>query len=349
MSKNYYEILGVDKNASQDEIKKAYRSLSKKYHPDKNPDNPESEEKFKEVSEANEVLSDETKRRNYDTYGNAKGGGGGHEEDFEDLHNQFRSAFGFSRNMQPRGESIPAFVVLTLDEIKSGVKKTVKYNRHVICSSCGGNGAKHGKSLTNCSLCLGAKVLHRRVGHMTIETPCHHCGGHGHFITEKCDDCHGVGMTNKNMEIEISVPSGVFDGWKERISGYGHDSKSPKGAPGDLFIIIQQEEHPYLERQDDDLIYNLKLSFPDMVLGTKVEIPALGSKVTFDVPSNTQAGKIFRIKGYGLPSVVQKGFIGDLLVVVSVAIPESITDEEKKVLEKLRKSNNFISKNTYKK
>jgi molecular chaperone DnaJ len=350
MSENYYDILGVEKTATTEDIKKSYRKLAMKYHPDKAGEDKDAEEKFKKISEAYEVLADDTKRKNYDTFGNAKGRGDA--EDFNDLRSQFNSHFGAHfgnfEEMQQRGESIPVFVMINLGEMRSGVTKKIKYKKNVACSECGGNGSKHGKSLTNCSLCLGAGVLYRRMGPITQRTTCHHCGGNGQFITEECLNCHGAGMSQKDMELNVNIPPGVFDGWKDRIVGYGHDSYSGKGVPGDLFIIIQQEPHPHFERNGDDLIYRLELSFPDMVLGAKVEVPTLDGKVRFDVPPNTPMGKIFKVSGHGFPSIRHKGHTGDLLAIAVINIPESITIEEMKILDKLKKSDNFTSKNSVK-
>lgn len=347
--KDYYKILEVERTASQEQIKKAYRKLAVKYHPDKNPGDKAAEDKFKEVAEAYEILSDETKKANFDKYGDSKGPAGSASGGFDDLKQQYREAFSSFRSTVARGESLPVYVMLTLEEIKTGIKKTLKYKKNVLCTSCGGNGSKYGKSLTNCPLCLGAGALYSRIGSMTMGRTCHHCGGEGVFITEECDQCHTVGMIPKDMELDITIPAGVYDGWKSKLNGYGHDSYEVNGIPGDLWIIIQQEPHKHFERNGDDLIYKLSLSFPDIALGVKVEVPILNGLVNFDVPPNTPSGKIFRLKERGMPSSENKGHIGDLLVVVSVHVPDTISDEEKKILEKLRKSSNFVSNNAYKK
>ncbi len=349
MSKNYYDILEVSKTSTQDEIKKSYRRLSKLYHPDKaGAEDKEAEEKFKEIGEAYEVLSNEEKRRNYDTYGDPKGPKY-NEESFSDLRNQYRDAFstfGHGRGIV-RGSSIPYFLLLTLEEIKNGAKKRIKYKKNIVCNSCYGNGSKFGKSIVNCSLCSGSGMSYQQLGPMRIERTCHHCGGNGKFITEACDSCQTSGMVTKDMEMEIDMPAGVADGWKSRIVGYGNDALTENvggGIPGDLIIIVQEAKHKLFERQEDDIIYKLDLTFPNIILGTKVEVPTLDTPVSFNIPPNTSLGKIFRLKGRGIPSFVNKEFIGDLLVVVGATVPEQITDEEKEILEKLRKSDNFISK-----
>lgn len=344
MTKNYYKILGIKKDATKEEIQKAYKNLAKKYHPDKTGGN---EEKFKEILDAKDILSDDAKRSNYDTYGDPKGRVNG--ESFEDMASQFRASFHQQfRTSVNRGNSISCIVSLTLEEIKIGAKKTISYKKNTLCTSCNGNGSKYGTSLTNCSLCLGSGVLHRRVGPFTERSTCHHCGGHGHFITEECEPCKGVGMIQKDMLAKIDIPMGVFDGWETRVPGFGHDSSEENGMPGDLFIIIKQIPHPIFERSNNNLIYKLELSFPDIVLGVKVEIPTLNGLVAFDIPQNTKTGSAFKISGKGLPSIIQSGIIGDLLVVVTVHIPKIISEEEKEILNNLRKSCNFISKNTYK-
>lgn len=341
--KNYYEILGVSNTASADEIKKSYRKLANQYHPDKTAGDVALEEKFKEIAEAYEVLSNEDKRKKYDAKLS-----GAVDDGFDDLRNQFRDAFGAFRQRPPKGGSIGVVVEMTLEEILTGAKKIVNFNRNITCKSCSGNGSKFGKSFTNCAICLGSGKTYQQLGNFRIERTCHHCGGYGKFITEECNDCKGAGINSKNVVLEIDVPAGVFSGWKMAIPSYGHEHVSAAGLPGDLIIVIEEKHHAHFERNGYDLIYRMPLSFPDIILGTKVEIPTLDSKVAFDIPENTKPGKIFRLKGRGLPSIEQPGYVGDLLVMALADVPEEITPEEKKVLEKLKKSHNFISKNTYK-
>ena len=340
--RDYYDILGVDRTASEEDIKKAYRKLAIKYHPDKTGEDKEAEGKFKEVAEAYEVLSDNEKRKNYDAFGHNRPG-----DDFQDIRSQFNSAFGF-RTVVPRGQSIAVYIELTLEEIQKGAKKQITYTKNTLCQSCGGNGSKHGKSLTNCGICLGQGVVYHRLGPFVEPGPCNHCGGRGYFITENCDTCNGAGMTGTEMRMDLDIPKGVFEGWKAKLPGLGHDSHKASGQPGDLWILTQEKEHDIFERRGDDIMYELELSFPDIILGVKVEIPTLDGKVAFDVPTNTPIGKIFKIKGRGLPSAVHKGKVGDILVVTSIEVPFEVSEEDKKILEKLRKSNNFVSRNTHK-
>lgn len=342
--KNYYEILGVSNTATTDEIKKSYRKLALQYHPDKTAGDVALEEKFKEIAEAYEVLSDEEKRKRYDAKLS-----GGFDDGFEDIRSQFRDAFGTFAKQPPKGAGIGVVVEMTLEEIYKGAKKIISFNRNVVCKSCSGNGSKFGKSFTNCGICLGSGRVYQLLGNFRIERTCHHCGGHGKFITEECSDCGGAGVNSNNVVLEVDIPAGVFSGWKMAIPNYGHDHYSAKGAPGDLVIAVHEKPHEHFEKNGFDLLYKMYLSFPEIVLGVKVEIPTIDSKVAFDVPENTPPGKIFRIKGRGLPSISQPGYYGDLLVMALVDTPKEITPEEKKILEKLKKSSNFTSKNSYKK
>lgn len=345
MSKDYYSILEVDKTATQEEIKKSYRKLSKKYHPDKAGDDKDSIEKFKEVAEAYEVLSDEQKRKNYDKFGNPKGP----DESFSDIYSQFNNAFGNFRRGSGgivRGESMVFNMPVTLEEINTGISKKIKYNKNTMCKSCGGNGSKFGKSMSVCSSCLGSGMNNRNFGGMTISMPCGHCGGNGKFITEECNDCGGSGVSSSEVELDVQVPAGVFEGFKLRATGYGHDAfiESGNGIPGDLYIVFREVPHDTFERQGDNLICKTMVSFPDIVLGTKIDINTLTKKVSFEIPPNTPVGKMFKLSGCGLPSISRKGFVGDLIVVVGVDVPKQISEEEKKLLEELKKSSNFTSK-----
>lgn len=354
MAKDYYNILDVERNATEDQIKKAYRKLALKYHPDKAGDDKDAEEKFKEIAEAYEVLGDKEQKEYYDSYGVKKGSREEqttHHEDFNDLRAQFHNMFNFHQT-QPRGGHLRAYVVLTLEEMSTGTTEKVQYTKHVVCTPCGGNGSKHGKSFHTCTMCGGAGISqkHTSFGNNSFieQSICGHCGGHGRFITEVCDECHGNGMKQQEMELEMNFPAGVFEGYSVRASGYGHEVNVKNGIPGDLIITVQQAPHENFERNGDDLLYKLNLTFPDMILGTTVEIPKLAGKVKFDIPENTPQGKIFRIKGQGFPSLANPGHTGDFLVMANAVLPDSITIDEMKVLDKLRKSANFTSKNTYK-
>lgn len=347
-NKSYYEILGVERTASQDEIKKSYRKLAVQYHPDKTSGDAEAEEKFKEVVEAYEILSDEEKRRNYDAHGkkgqraNSNAG-----PSFDDIVNQFRAQHGFGfRNSVPRGEHIAVHISLTLEEIKNGAHKNVHFDRKTLCKSCNGNGSKYGKSITNCSMCLGSGIVSKRIGHHTYGETCQHCGGNGKFVTEVCDTCNGAGMKTVRVEMVIDTPKGVHEGFQARVPNNGHESSNSNGVPGDLYFIFEEIQHSDFEREGNDLLHVIFLSYPDMVLGTEVEIPTLDGKIKFTIPEGTTLGKMFRVKGRGIPAVGNNNHVGDLLVEVNINIPKNISAEDKKLLEKLRKSSNFVSNNS---
>jgi len=338
MSKDYYKILEVEKTASKDEIKKSFRRLSKMYHPDKAGDDAAATDKFKEIAEAYEVLSDEQKKNNYDNYGDPKG----RPESFGDIHSQFRDMFTNRSSGIPRGESIPLYLLLTLEEIYNGASKTLKYKKNSPCKPCSGNGSKFGNSLSVCSSCLGSGMSNRQFGSMLIQMPCNHCGGNGKFITDICDGCLGSGISHSNVELDVSIPPGVFEGWKTKVGvGNGHDSFYENGIPGDLFLIIKEKPHEVFERQGDNLICKTMVSFPDAVLGKKIDIKTLSKNISFDMPPNTPLGKMFKLTGCGMPSISNRGHFGDLIIVVGITVPTQVSEEEKKLLEELRKSSNF--------
>ena len=347
MEENLYKILEIEKNASIEDVKKSFRNLAKKYHPDKGGD----EENFKKIQYAYEILSDEDKRRNYDAYGKkGQKGNSNAGTSFNDIVNQFRAQHGFGfRNAVARGEHIAVHVSLTLEEIKKGAHKNIHFNRNVLCKSCSGNGSKHGKSVTNCSMCLGYGIISKIIGHHTYRETCQHCGGNGKFVTEVCDTCSGAGMSSIRVDMVIDTPKGVYEGFQAIIPSNGHESSRPNGVPGDLYFIFEEIEHGDFDREGDDLLHVIQLSYPDMVLGTEVEIPTLEGKIKFTIPDGTPLGKIFRVKGRGIPSISNNNHVGDLLVEINILIPKNISEEDKKLLEKLRKSNNFVSNNSHNK
>ena len=358
--RDYYEILGVQKGASEDDIKKAYRKLALKYHPDKNPDDKAAEEKFKEAAEAYEVLSNTEKKQRYDQFGHAgvnggaggfSGGGGMNMDDiFSQFGDIFGGAFGFgggnggSRGGRRvnRGSNLRVKVKLNLSEVANGVEKKIKVNKFIGCKICSGSGAKNGQYDT-CKQCNGSGVITRVqqtiLGAMQTQTACNGCGGEGRIIRDKCNTCHGDGVVRNEEVISINIPAGVADGMQLSMSGKGN--AAPRGGiNGDLLIVIEEEEHPLLKREGNHLIYSLSISIPNAVLGTSVEIPTVDAKVKIKIEPGTQAGKVLRLKGKGLQDVNGYGK-GDLLVEISVFTPSNISNEEKKMMEQLRDSKNF--------
>lgn len=362
MSKrDYYEVLGVAKNASESEIKKAYRQLALKYHPDKNPDDKEAEEKFKEAAEAYEVLSNAEKRQRYDRFGHqgvgGGGAGGGFHMNMEDIFSQFGDVFGGAhpfesffggggggrRRAVNRGSNLRIKVKLTLEEIATGVEKKIKVNKFIKCTPCNGTGAEKGSSFTQCPTCKGSgqvrRVTNTILGQMQTTSTCPTCSGEGQTITTKCKSCHGSGVVRGEEVITMNIPAGVGEGMQLTMSGKGNMGERG-GIPGDLLIAIEEIPHEHLQREGTNLLYELFINFADAALGTNVEIPTLDGKAKIKIDAGTQAGKVLRLKGKGLPEV-NSYHKGDLLVNISVWTPQNLTSEEKAILEKLKASPNF--------
>lgn len=366
MSKrDYYEILGVAKTASADEIKKAYRKVAMQFHPDRNPGDKAAEEKFKEAAEAYEVLSDADKRAKYDRYGHqafgpgTNGGGGFHASNMEDIFsnfgdifgddNVFGSFFGGGRSSNSRGSrgqrgsNLRIKLKLNFAEIANGVTKQVKVKKYVSCTTCGGNGAKDKNSLQTCSTCGGSgqvrKVQNTFLGQMQTVTTCPTCHGEGTTVTAKCATCKGEGRVFGEETISIDIPAGVQNGMQLSMSGKGNAGERG-GANGDLIIQIEEEPHAELHRDGLNVAYDLHLSFPEAVFGTNVEVPTIDGRAKIKIPAGTQSGKIFRLKGKGFPEVQGYGR-GDQLVNVNIWTPQNLTSEEKAMLEKLNNSENF--------
>ncbi len=358
--RDYYEVLGVSKNADKAELKKAYRQLAIKYHPDKNPDDKDAEEKFKEAAEAYEVLSNDDKRARYDRFGHQGVGGasGGAGMNMEDIFSHFGDIFGggfggFSgfggggRSRSGRrvnkGTNLRVKVKLSLDEIANGVEKKIKVNKDVACKACSGSGAKDASGKSTCSTCHGSgqviRIQNTILGQMQTSSICPTCNGSGETIIHKCSVCHGEGTVKEDEIITLNIPAGVADGMQLSVSGRGNAAQRG-GINGDLILVIEEIPHENLVRDENDLLYNLFITFPDAALGAFVEIPTVDSKVKVKIAPGTQGGKILRLRGKGLPDVNGYGR-GDLLVKVNVWVPQDLSKDERKLLEKLNTSDNF--------
>ncbi len=361
MSKrDYYEVLGLSKGAGEEEIKKAYRKLAIKYHPDKNPDDKSAEEKFKEAAEAYEVLSSPEKRQRYDQFGHAGvggaagGGGFGGGMNMEDIFSQFGDIFGgggfggfggggrSGGRRVMRGSNLRVKVKMNLKEVAKGVEKKLKVNKFVSCHTCKGSGAKSGQ-LEVCRLCNGSGVQVRTqqtfLGAMQTQTTCSGCNGEGKTVKDKCKTCNGDGIVREEEVISINIPAGVAEGMQLSVSGKGN--AAPRGGiNGDLLVLIEEEEDPELKRDGNNLFYDSYVNFVDATLGTSIEVPLVEGKAKIKVEPGTQSGKVLRLKGKGLPDVNSYG-TGDLLVNINVWTPQNLTAEEKKTLEGLRDSKNF--------
>lgn len=364
MSKrDYYEVLGVAKSASADEIKKAYRKVAMQFHPDRNPGNTEAEEKFKEAAEAYDVLSDGDKKARYDRFGHAgvggaaSGGYGGGGMRMEDIFQNFGDIFGDDvfgsffgggggrggRSNGSRGSNLRVKLKMDYADIAAGASKKIKVKKYVPCGTCSGSGAKDKNSVQTCSTCGGQgqvrRVQQTFMGQMQTVATCPTCNGEGHTITAKCGACKGEGRVFGEETLDLQIPAGVHEGMQLSMSGAGNAGE--RGGPaGDLLILIEEEKHPHLRRADLDVVYQLRVSFPDAVLGMSAEVPTIDGKAKIKVPAGTQSGKIFRLKGKGFPAF-QSYEKGDQLVEVSVWSPQHLSKEETALLEKLKASPNF--------
>jgi molecular chaperone DnaJ len=358
MSKrDYYEVLGVGRDAAESDIKKAYRQMALKYHPDKNPGDKEAEDKFKEAAEAYEVLSDTEKRRRYDQFGHqAASGNGGYHMNMDDIfsqfgdifggHNPFESFFGGGggqRRYVNRGSNLRIKVKLSLHEVVHGVEKKIKVNKAVPCNVCSGTGAQGGNSFSRCGSCNGSgqvrRVTNTILGQMQTTSTCPACQGEGQTITNKCKSCHGHGTMQGEEVISIQIPPGVSEGMQVTVSGKGNAAERG-GIPGDLLIVIEEIEDPVLKRDGNNLLYDLYISIPDAALGTSVEVPTVDGKAKIKIDPGTQAGRVLRLKGKGVPQL-NSHYRGDLLININVWTPQHLTSDERKILEKLKASENF--------
>lgn len=367
--RDYYDILGVTRSSTADEIKKAYRKMAIKYHPDKNPGDKESEENFKEAAEAYEVLSNAEKKRRYDQFGHAGGasspnGGGGYggHMNMEDIFSQFGDIFGggggggspfdsfFGGQQQTRGgrraargSNLRIKVKLSLEEIAKGVEKKIKVNKQVICDTCDGSGAKDKSSFNTCQTCNGSgavrRVTNTILGQMQTTSTCPTCNGEGTQITSKCTTCHGDGLSRGEETISINIPAGVSEGMQLSMSGKGN--AAPRGGiPGDLIILIEEIPHDSLKREGNNIIYDLHISFIDATIGSSIEVPTIDGKAKIKIDPGTQGGKILRLKGKGVPEV-NSYHRGDQLIYINIWTPKALSKEELDILDSLKDSPNF--------
>ncbi len=364
--RDYYEVLGIEKSASADEIKKAYRKAAIKYHPDKNPGDKEAEEKFKEAAEAYDVLSNPDKKARYDQFGHAgmsgAAGGGAGAGGFggftmDDIFRNFGDIFGGhfggsfsgfggsagSGTRVNRGSDLRVKVRLTLKEVANGTTKKLKINKMNACDACGGSGAKDQSSFKTCSTCNGSgyvtQVVNTFFGRTQTTAACPTCHGEGRVITDACPKCKGEGIVKGEEVIEIKIPAGVGEGMQLSVSGKGNAARHG-GVNGDLLVVIEEERHPELERDGNDLLYNLNITVPTAVLGGSVEVPTIDGKAKVKIQPGTQAGQVLRLKGKGIPDVNGYGR-GDILAVVDIAVPSKLSAEEKRLMEQLASTPSF--------
>ena len=359
--RDYYEVLGVQKDASAEDIKKAYRQLALKYHPDRNPGDKTAEEKFKEAAEAYEVLSDPQKRSRYDQFGHAGMSGNGFSDFggmnmqdifshmgsiFEDLgiggFSGFGGGFGGGRNRVQKGSNIRIKVKMTLEDIAKGIEKNIKVQKNIVCNECHGTGAKSADAIKTCPTCHGRGIVTRVqqsiFGQMQMQSECPNCHGTGKIITDKCSHCGGNGVVKGEDIINVKIPAGVSDGMQLSIRGKGNAIGG--GEPGDLLVLVEEEKHSRFERDGNNIYEEFNISFPLAVLGGTVEIPLLEGKAKVKIAPGTQSSTLLRLNGKGLPDLRGYGQ-GDLIVNINVVVPKRITKEEKAMIEKMMESDTF--------
>ena len=346
--RDYYEVLGVSRDATADQVKSAYRKLAMKYHPDRHPDDPDAEQKFKEGAEAYEVLSDADKRSRYDRYGHDGLAGTGFHEftDINEIFEAFGDIFGgglfgdfFGGGMGRRtrrvrrGPSLRAVVEISLEEAATGVKKTLGLHRHETCTKCNGSGAKPGTSPVRCGTCGGSGAVVQSQGFFRVQTTCPHCGGRGQRIETPCPECRGTGRVRQARDLDVRIPAGVDTGMRLRLDGQG-DAGDNGAPPGDLFCDILVRPHPFFERQGSDLICQVPIAFGQAALGADIEVPVLAGKRTMKIRAGTQSGQVYRLRGEGMPDPHGYGR-GDVLVQVVLETPTKLTKEQRELFGKL--------------
>lgn len=364
--KDYYEVLGVERNASKDDLKKAYRKLAMQYHPDRNPGNKEAEEKFKEAAEAYEILNNDDKRARYDRFGHdgVRGSGFGSQgfSDINDIFSHFSDIFGggssifddFFGGGQQRGRQrsrgvpgsdLKVTLKLTLEEIATGVTKKIKIKKQIVCNECSGSGAEGNTSKKKCPICNGTgeiRSVSRSVfGQFVNITACSNCNGEGDVIDTPCKKCFGDGRVNDDVTINIDVPAGVHEGSYMTMRGEGNAGKRG-GHPGDIIVVFKEEEHEYFVREEDDIVYELSITFPEAVMGTEVDVPTLVGKARLKIDAGTQSGKLLKMRDKGIKHLNQSGY-GDQIVKINVNIPKKLSTKEKELLKELSEQPNFKS------
>ncbi len=355
--RDYYEVLGLAKNASKDDIKKAYRKLAVKHHPDRNPNDSKAEELFKEATEAYEVLGDEKKRQAYDQFGFAGvegmgGGGAGAQDfsssfrDFEDIFGDFGDIFGSffggesrrgrsSRHSAARGADLRYNLEIRFEDAVFGTKAEISYKRHVNCASCGGSGAENGSGRKTCPTCGGSGQVRRSSGFFSIASPCPTCSGEGYVIDNPCKVCHGTGVTEKQQKLKVTIPAGIESGKRINIPRQG--DAGPNGGPeGDLYVYIQVRPHEFFERHGNDIYCVVPISFTQAALGAEIRVPTLDrKKVKMKIPPGTQNGKVLRLKNEGIPFLHNASKRGDLYIKIRVEVPKKLSSKSKRLLEEL--------------
>lgn len=357
MAQDYYDLLGVPRNATEAEIKKAYRKLALKHHPDRNPGDKKAEDQFKRINSAYEALSDPKKRQVYDQFGEAglagAAGGGGHgpgfagAQGFGDLGDIFGDLFegffggaagaGRHRGRAQRGHDLKYEVEVTLEEAYEGARRPVSYDRVEACAPCGGSGAKSGTGRKTCATCRGSGRVQFSQGFFSMTQPCPQCGGEGQVIQTPCPSCGGAGRVRRAHKVTIRIPPGVYDGAMLRIQGEG-EAGARGGEPGDLYVVVRLKHHPRFERDEDDLVFEERVTFPQAALGCKLDVPTLsGEKARIKVPAGAHDGMMLRIPAKGMPRLKGRGF-GDLLVRLKIDVPKDLTAEQRRLLEELDKA-----------
>jgi molecular chaperone DnaJ len=358
--RDYYDVLGVNKSASPEDIKSAYRKLAVKYHPDKNPGNKAAEDKFKEASEAYGILSDKNKKENYDNFGHAafENGGGGQGgfggfggSDFSDIFEDFFGDFGGGgrrssrKSSSNRGSDLRYDLSITLEEAYSGKKQNIQFSSSDKCGTCKGNGSKPGFFADRCTYCGGNGKVRSNQGFFTVQQTCPQCSGSGEELTNPCNDCGGSGNKQTSKKISVTIPKGVDDGTRIRLAGKG-EAGSRGGTNGDLYLFINVKSHELFKRSDENLFFEFPISIADAALGTTIEIPTIdGGKAKIKIPEGTQSGKQFRLKGKGMPYMRGSG-TGDLYVQINTEVPILLNKEQKELLEKFREIENTKSNPT---